>query len=534
MSICRFSVVRPTVTIVFMLLLVVFGYMAMTNLPVREYPDIDTPTISISTSYDGASASVVETKITTVVEGAIAGIEGLDNISATSQDGRSRVTLEFLPSRDIDAAANDVRDKVSRIAKALPDDADAPIVAKYDSSGTPVVIVALSSTQRTAMELTDYADRYLVDRFSVLEGVADASIFGGQEQSIRVWLDRQKMAAKGITVSDIESVLKKENVEYPGGRVESAEQEFVVRITRQYSTVDDFANLVLKRMDNGDYIRMSDIADVKLQSRRTRQSFQSNGEPMVAIGISKQSTANTVSVADNAKKLVQEISKELPKDMQMSILRDDSYFIQEAIREVEHSLALATILVLVIIFIFLGSFRASLIPAITVPISLIAAFIVLALLGYSINLLSLLALVLAIGLVVDDTIVMLENIHRRIEEGEHPLLAATRGADQVLFAVIATTVVLIAVFMPICLWSGKTGKLFTEFSVTITSAVCFSSFVALTLTPMLCSKFLKAKSEESVLALSVNWVIGKMEIVYEWILRKIASVKILTVSFFVA
>ncbi len=297
MSICRFSVVRPVVTIVFMLLLIVFGYLAMRSLPVREYPDIDTPTVSVSTTYDGASASVVETKITTLIEGAVAGIEGLDTITSTSQDGRSRVTLEFLSSRDIDAAANDVRDKVSRITKNLPDDADSPVIAKYDSSGTPVVIVALTSDERTPMELTDYADRYLVDRFSVLEGVADASIFGGQEQSIRIWLDRQRMAAKGVTVADIESVLRSENVENPGGRIESNEQEFVVRIARQYSTVKDFSSMVIRRSGDGDYIRLGDVADVTLSSRRLRQSFHSNGSPMVAIGISKQSTANTVSVA---------------------------------------------------------------------------------------------------------------------------------------------------------------------------------------------------------------------------------------------
>ncbi len=534
MTICRFSIVRPIVTIVFMLLLIVFGYLSMKNLAVREYPDIDTPTISIRTNYDGASSSVVETKITRIIEDAVAGIEGLDTISSTSMDGRSNVTLEFKVERDIDAAANDVRDKVSRVQKQLPDEAENPVVAKYDSSGMPVLIVAMTSSKRTSMELTDYADRYLLDRYSVIDGVASADIFGAQEQSMRIWLDRKNMAARGITVSDIQNVLETENLESPGGRIESADREFVVRINRQYFTPEDFAGMVLKRNEKGDFIRLGDVAKVQLAPRRLRQGFTSNKEPMVTIGVSKQSTANTLSVAEGAKELTKKLQEDLPDDIKLSILRDDSLFIDAAIKEVEDSLIIATILVLLIIFLFLGSLRASIIPAFTVPISLISTFIVLALAGYSINLLTLLALVLAIGMVVDDTIVMLENIHRRIEEGEPPLLAAARGADQVVFAVIATTVVLMAVFMPICLWEGKTGKLFAEFAVAMTAAVCFSSVVALTLTPMLCSKLLKKKTDDSLLVKIIDTVIGWMEKGYDYTLRKAAKVKFLFVSFFVA
>ena len=534
MTICRFSIIRPVVTIVFMLLLVVFGYLSMTTLAVREYPDIDTPTISIRTNYDGASASVVETKITRIIEDAVAGIEGLDNISSTSMDGRSNVTLEFKTERDIDAAANDVRDKVSRILKNLPDEADAPVVAKYDSSGMPVLIVALTSTKRTPMELTDYADRYLVDRYSVIDGVASADVFGAQEQSMRIWLDRTNMAARGITVNDIQSVLKSENLESPGGRIESSEREFVVRVNRRYHTPTDFANMVLKQNGNGDFIRLGDVAKVELAPRSLRQSFTSNKEPMITIGVSKQSTANTLSVVEGAKELTEKIKADLPEDMKMEVLRDDSLFIQAAIDEVIESLIITAILVLLIIFLFLGDLRASLIPAFTVPISLIASFIVLALAGYSINLLTLLALVLAIGLVVDDTIVMLENIHRRIKNGEPPMVAAVRGADQVIFAVIATTVVLIAVFMPICLWEGKTGKLFAEFAVAISAAVCFSSVVALTLTPMLCSKMLKQEDNNSLMIRMVNTVIGFCEKIYDKSLRTVAKAKILTFAAFIA
>ena len=534
MTICRFSIIRPVVTIVFMLLLVVFGYLCMSSLAVREYPDIDTPTISIRTNYDGASASVVETKITRIIEDAVAGIEGLDNISSTSMDGRSNVTLEFKTERDIDAAANDVRDKVSRILKNLPDEADAPVVAKYDSSGMPVLIVALTSTKRTPMELTDYADRYLVDRYSVIDGVASADVFGAQEQSMRVWLDRKNMAARGITVDDIQNVLKTENLESPGGRIESNDREFVVRVNRRYHTPADFANMVLKQNGNGDFIRLGDVAKVELAPRSLRQSFTSNKEPMITIGVSKQSTANTLSVVQGAKELTEKIKEDLPEDMDMTILRDDSLFIQAAIDEVIESLIITAILVLLIIFLFLGDLRASLIPAFTVPISLIASFIVLALAGYSINLLTLLALVLAIGLVVDDTIVMLENIHRRIKNGEPPMVAAVRGADQVIFAVIATTVVLIAVFMPICLWEGKTGKLFAEFAVAISAAVCFSSVVALTLTPMLCSKMLKQEDEKNLIIRMVNAVIGFCEKIYDKSLRTVAKAKIITFAVFIA
>ena len=281
MTICQFSIVRPVATIVFMLLLVVFGFICLNRMAVREYPDIDVPTISIDTTYDGASSNVVETKITQRIEDAVAGIEGLDTISSISRDGRSRITLEFKVERDIDAAANDVRDKVSRILKKLPDDADTPVVAKYDSSGSPVLILALTSNKMSRMELTDYADRYLVDRFSVIDGVASVSIFGAQEEAMRIWLNRQAMAARGVTAEDVINVLNSENVENPGGRIESSEREFTVRLKRQYATEKDFRDLVIKRDKAGDYVRLRDVAEVKIDSRRPRQNFMTNKEPMV-------------------------------------------------------------------------------------------------------------------------------------------------------------------------------------------------------------------------------------------------------------
>ncbi|OQA88976.1 MAG: Multidrug efflux pump subunit AcrB [Lentisphaerae bacterium ADurb.Bin242] len=533
MSICSTSVVRPVLSVVLMLLVIVFGLIGLKRMPVREFPDIDVPMISITTTYEGASASVVETKITQIIEGTVAGIEGLDSIESQSRDGRSRITLEFSVSRDIDAAANDVRDRVSRILYKLPDESDSPVIAKYDSSNSPVMILSVTSSSMTRMELTDYVDRYLLDRFSVIEGVADASILGAQEQSMRIWLNRTAMAARGITVGDIENALESENVENPGGRIESFEREFVVRLNRQYYTPEDFRSMVLKRSADGNYIRLGDVAEVSLGPRNTRQLFTTNKQPMIGIGIYKQSTANTLTVSSGARSLLKELLKSLPEGMELRILRDESKFINASIHEVEESLVIAAVLVLLIIFLFLGSFRASLIPALSVPISLIGSFIVLYMFGYSINILTLLALVLAIGLVVDDTIVVLENIHRRIEEGEHPLLAAVRGSDQVIFAVLATTFVLAAVFMPICLWAGQTGRLFTEFAVAMTAAVCFSSVVALTFTPMLCSKLLTHK-EVSFLGRVIEFCMKKCEHVYDQLLRAAARIPILILFLFLA
>ena len=337
MNICRFSIVRPVVTIVLTLLVLIFGFISLNRLPVREYPDIDVPTISITTSYTGASASVVETKITQIIEDAVSGIDGLDTIESISRDGRSRITLEFGVERDIDAAANDVRDRVSRAQRRLPDDVDPPTVAKYDSSGTPVLIIGVRSDRMTRMELTDYADRYLCDRFSVIDGVADVSIYGGQVQSMRIWLKRREMAARNVTVNDVINVLRSENVEYPGGRLESDDVEFTVKVNRQYFTPDDFRSMVIRRADDGALIRLGDVADVNLEARSLRDSFESDGEPMVSIGISKQSTANALSVAQKSRALLAEIQENLPEGMSLVVRRDEAVFIEASVKEVEES-----------------------------------------------------------------------------------------------------------------------------------------------------------------------------------------------------
>lgn len=491
MSICSVSIRKPITTIVLMILILLFGYLNLRKIGVREYPNIEIPTISVSTTYTGASASIIETKITQQVENAVAGIEGLDNIQSTSKDGRSNVKLEFSIDRDLDNATNDVRDRVSRIYNRLPDGADLPVIRKFDTGGFPCVMISVSSSNMSGMEITDYLNRYIVDKFSVIEGVASVDIAGNQEKSMRIWLNREQMAAHNITVIDVENAIMTENVEYPAGRIESDYMEFPITINRQFSTPEDFQKIIISKDKEGNPIRISDIANVVIDNKSSRSYFAANGEPSVAIQVSKSQTADVIQISKDVRALIQILQKNLPQGMKMRVLRDESEFINESISEVFFSLLIAAILVFLIIFVFIGSIRAAVITAVTVPVSIIGSFIVLNALGYSINMLTLLAMVLAIGIVVDDAILVLENIQRHIENGEKPSDAALKGSNQVLFAVISTTVVLLSVFLPISMLPGKTGKMFTEFSIAMSTAVCLSSFVALTLTPMLCSKFLK-------------------------------------------
>jgi multidrug efflux pump len=523
---------RPVFATVVSLLLLTFGIISYLRLPLREYPDIDTPVISISTTYTGASASVVESKITQIIEGSVSSIAGLRTVESTSADGQSRVTVEFDINRDIDEAANDVRDRVSRVANQLPEEADAPRISKRNVSGLVDLVLGLSHPTMTQMELTDFADRYLLDRFSVVDGVAQAQIFGEKRYSMRIWLDRKALAARNLTVDDIENALRKENVELPAGRLESTDREFTVRLKRGYETADDFRALVVERGANGHLIRLGDLATVEIAPESLRDSFEADGKSAVGIGISRQSTANTLSVIRGVKAAMKEVQPNLPKGMELVVLRDSSIFIDAAVREVRLSLVLACVLVLGIIFLFLGSVRASVVPAVTVPISLVSAFIVLYALGFSVNLLTLLAMVLAIGMLVDDSIIVLENIHRRIEGGEPPLLAAYRGAREVGFAVIASTLVLIAVFVPISLMGGDTGRLFTEFAFAIAAAVAFSGIVALTLSPMMCSRILRPREAEGALTKSVDATFKRITTAYDralrrWVRRPYVSLSIL-------
>lgn len=491
------SIKRPVFASVISLLLVAFGIVSYTRLSLREFPDIDPPVVSITVNYPGAAASIVETRVTQVIENRISGVEGIDFIESSSEDGRARITLEFSVDRDIDAAANDVRDRVSGVADNLPEEAEPPEIQKANSDDEVIVWYSLVSENKTVPELTDYAERYLTERFSVLDGVSNVRVGGAQTYAMRIWLDRKEMAARGITADDVEKALRAENVELPAGDIESEQLQFTVRIKRSFREPSDFNNLVLNKGEDGYLVRLGDVARIERGTVEDRVIFRGNGKPRVGIGISKQSTANTIDVAHAAAEMAQRINANLPEGMTLELSLDSSVFIEAAIHEVYVTLGIAILLVVLMIYVFLGSIRATLIPAITVPISLIATFTVIYALGFSINLLTLLALVLAIGIVVDDAIIVLENIVRRMEEKkESPLVAAYRGTRQVGFAVIATTMVLISVFIPITFLEGDLGRLFTEFAMTMATAIGFSGLTSLTLSAMMASKILKTHQTE--------------------------------------
>jgi multidrug efflux pump len=505
------SVKRPVFASVVNLLLVVFGVVSISLLSLREYPDIDPPIVSINTNYPGASASIVETRITQLIEERISGIEGIKNIESSSRNGRSSISIEFDLSRDIDAASNDVRERVSRVLNNLPDQAEPPEVSKSNSDEDVIVWYNLRSDNLSVMELTDYADRFVVDRLSVAEGVARVQLGGGRRYAMKVWLDRNAMAARDITVTDIENVIRSENVELPAGEVESIDRDFEVRVARSFLSPEDFSNLTIKASADGYLVKLKEVARVELGAEDDETEFRGGGVNMIGLGIVKQSKANTLEVARAAKAAIQLIEQTLPDNIFIVPSYDSSVFIEASINEVYETLAIAILMVVLVIYVFLGNIRATLIPAVTVPVSLVSAFIVMYALGFSINLLTLLAMVLAIGLVVDDAIVVLENISRRIEMGEPPILAAYRGAREVGFAVIATTLVLISVFVPLVFLEGNIGRLFTEFALAIAAAVAFSSITALTLSPMMCSKLLKKRSHPSGFAHWVDTKFSKIE-----------------------
>lgn len=509
MNVSELSIKRPVFAIVVSLLIAAFGFLSYIGLPLRELPDIDPPVISVQTSYSGAAATVVETRITQIVEEAVAGIEGIDAITSNSRDGSSSVNISFRLTRDIEAAANDVRNAVSRVLDNLPDDADPPEVQKASSDGSPIMFLNMTSATMSRMQLTDYAERYIVDRLSTIDGVSQINAFG-ETKALRIWIDRDALAARNLTVSDIEAALRAENLELPAGRIESDTRNLTIRIARGYNTAQDFSQLVIKRADDGHLVRLGEVAKVEIANRERRTDFRGNGKSQVGMGIFKQSTANQLAVARDIRNEVERIKVNLPQGTELVIAVDYSVFIEHAVEEVFITLLITGLLVFAVIYLFLGDFRAAIIPAVTVPVCLLGSMMLLALFGASVNLLTLLALVLAIGLVVDDAIVVLENVQRRIDEGEPALLAAVRGTQQVAFAVIATTAVLIAVFVPIVFLEGSTGRLFSELGIALGSAVAFSALIALTLCAMMCSKLLVPIERESALSKSIhgatNWM----------------------------
>jgi multidrug efflux pump len=412
------SVKRPILATVLSLVIVVLGIIGYTRLGVREFPDIDPPVVTVDTTYIGAAANVVETRVTQVLEDAISGVEGIKTVNSSSSDGRARITIEFVLERDVDNAANDVRDRVSRVIDNLPEEIDPPEIVKADSSSDVIFWLNLSSDLRDSLELTDYANRYLVDQLSTIPGVAAVRQGGGSRYAMRVWLDRQSLAATGITAGDVERALRAQNVELPAGRVESKNREFTVRVERAFRTAADFRKLVVGRGADGHLVRLEEVARVERGPSNERTDFRRNGKEMVGLGILRQSKANTLEVATLVRERMHKLNESLPADMSLDPSYDSSVFIGQAINEVWKTLAITALVVVLVIFVFLGSVRATLIPAVTVPVALVGTFFALYVLGFSINLLTLLAMVLAIGLVVDDAIVVLENIARRTREAK--------------------------------------------------------------------------------------------------------------------
>lgn len=515
------AVRRPVFAMVMAIMLVAFGILSFRELTVREYPDIVPPIVSVQTTYPGASAAVVETRITEVLESTVSGIEGIKSITSSSRDGMSFITVEFSLERDIDAATNDVRDRVSQAARRLPNDVELPIVSKRESDARPVMFINVASTTMNRLELGDYVDRYIMDRFATIPGVSQVNAFGGGRPAMRIWLNRDALAARGLAVTDIDSALRRENIELPAGKLESRDREFPVRLGGGYQSVADFERLVITRGGDGHLVRLGEVARVAEGPRDRRDAFRVNGQQAIGFGVVKQSNANTVDVVTAIVKEIERVQSTLPPGMSISKSSDDSVFIRAAINAVYVTIGITTVLVGLVILVFLGSLRAMLIPVITIPICLISAFTALAAMGYSINLITLLALVLSIGLVVDDAVVVLENIHRRIDEkGEAPLLAAFKGSRQVAFAVVATTVVIVAVFAPIAFLKDNVGLIFAELAVTICAAVVFSSLVALTLVPMMCSKLLRPHGQQGRVVLAIDRGFDRLG---DWYVRALAG-----------
>ncbi len=483
------SIQRPVLATVMSLLIVLVGVISYDRLQVREYPNIDTPTVTVETAYPGADAKIIETQVTQILEDSIAGIEGIDTISSISRDELSQVTISFRLTRDADAAANDVRDRVSRVRGELPNEVQEPVVSKVEADAEPVIYLAMSSDRHSALEVSDVAERVVKDQLESLDGVANILIFGNRRYAMRIWLDSARLGAYGLNPQDVETALRQQNLDIPSGRIESVDREYTVRADIDLRTPGQFGDIIL-REQNSYLVRLSDVAHIEIAAADERTYARYNGRSAVALGVVKQSTANPLELGQTVRRELPRITAQLPQGMKVEIAYDSSLFIERSVDSVFTTIFEAIALVILVIFLFLRSFRATLIPLVTIPVSLIGAFAMMYAFGYSINTLTLLAMVLAIGLVVDDAIVMLENIHRHVEDGMDPVSAAFQGSREIAFAVLAMTFTLAAVFAPMGFATGRTGKLFTEFALTLAGAVIVSGFVALTLSPMMASKLL--------------------------------------------
>ena len=496
MHISETTVNRPVFAAVLSLFVILIGLASYDKLTIREYPDIDRPVVTVTTIYTGASSKILERDVTEIIEDSLSGISGIREITSESRDELSKIRIEFTLETNLDTAANDVRDKVSRIAALLPNEADNPRIAKSDSDARAIMWIGFSSDILTSIQLNDYLDRNIVDRLSIQPGVASITIGGERKYSIRIWMDPEQIASRQLTIVDVIRAIKNENIERGAGRFESSEREVGLKLDSKLKTLEEYNKIVIRHFGDSKII-LSDVAKIEIGPESERGFLRANKKSAIGLGIVRQTKSNVLDVANNIKEELELIRPSLPESIDMSIGYDQSKFVNESIYEIRFALTVSMILVILIIYYFLSSKAATIIPAITIPISIIGTFFIIHIFGYSLNVLTFLALVLAIGLIVDDSIVVMENIKRRIENGEDNYTAAINGAKQITFVVIATTLVLVSVFLPLSFMGGKTGRLFIEFGVVLSFAVIISSFVALTLTPMMCSKLLEKDDKQS-------------------------------------
>ncbi|MDP3254256.1 MAG: efflux RND transporter permease subunit [Hydrogenophaga sp.] len=533
MQLPELSIRRPVFASVLSMLILLVGIVSFNGLTVREYPRIDEPTVTVTTRFSGASSEVIESQVTKVLEDSLAGIEGVDIITSISRQEQSQITVRFKLERDPDSAAADVRDKVSRVRQRLPDDVDEPTIAKVEADATPVIWLALNSDTISPLELSDLANRLIKPRLQTAPGAADVRVWGERRYSMRIWIDPDRLAAYSLTVQDVEDALRRSNLEVPAGRIESSLREFNVTAATDVQTPEQFRAIGIRTI-NGQTVRISDVARVEQAPQDERTSVRYNGRDAISLGVIRQATANPLELSAAVQVMLPRITEELPPGVSIEVANDNSIFIDRSIKAVYTTIAEAAVLVALVIFVFLRTLRASIIPLITIPVSLIGSFALMALFGFSINTLTLLALVLAIGLVVDDAIVMLENIYRHIEEGMKPFDAAIKGAREIGFAIVAMTLTLAAVYAPLAFTPGRTGRLFAEFALALAGAVVVSGFVALTLSPMMCSKLLRHVDEPSRFDRFMERVLTGVNTAYDRTLGRSLNVRWLVVAVMLA
>ena len=528
MTISELSINRPVLATVLVLVIFLLGIIGYTFLGVREYPSVDFPIISVYVSYPGANADIIESQITEPLEQNINGVPGIRSLSSSSSQGNCRITVEFELSVDMETAANDVRDKVAIARRYLPRDCDPPTVEKADADANPILQVTVQSDKRNILEISEIAELTVKERLQTIQNVSSVDIWGLRRYAMRLWLDPIKMAAYNITAVDIKNVIDRENIELPAGSIEGDKKELTIRTLGLMTTTNDFDNLIIKENEN-QIVRFKDIGYAELGSENQRTIMKRNGVPMVSAVVIPQPGANQINISDEVRKRIEELNKDLPEDVNLDIAFDNTDFVRASIEEVEETIYIAFAIVVIIIFLFLRDWRITLVPVVVIPISLVGAFFIMYLFGFSINVLSMLAVVLAVGLVVDDAIVVSENIYVKIEQGMSPKEAGTEGSKEIFFAIVATTITLVSVFFPIIFMQGMTGRLFLEFSIVVSGAVLISAFVALTFTPMLSTKILKKREKHNRFYTYTEPFFNGMVNGYERILKYFLNYKILAI-----